>query len=258
MWTNKLNGKKYIGSSIDLRGRLLEYYNVNLLLNEKSMPVNVALLKYDYHNFTFTILEICDMDSLLFREKHFIEVYSPEYNILKTPGSPDRGSGWKHSEATIENMRIATYKRSKSPEYLVNLSKGQSSGKRIEVTDMKTNTSTVYHAIKTAARALDIDKRYIEHYIYLKQDKPVLDRYTFKLVSLNSDEVSINLVNEKKNVQKTSLKVKVTNIETKEITIYSSIGAAARALGYRQVSISLCIKENRTKPFKGKYRFKLV
>ena len=155
-------------------------------------------------------------------------------------------------------MRIATYKRSKSPEYLVNLSKGQSSGKRIEVTDMKTNTSTVYHAIKTAARALDIDKRYIEHYIYLKQDKPVLDRYTFKLVSLNSDEVSINLVNEKKNVQKTSLKVKVTNIETKEITIYSSIGAAARALGYRQVSISLCIKENRTKPFKGKYRFKLV
>jgi len=22
------------------------------------------------------------------REKHFFEVYSPEYNILKTPGSP--------------------------------------------------------------------------------------------------------------------------------------------------------------------------
>ena len=162
------------------------------------MPVNIALLKYGYHNFTFTILEICDMDNLLFREKHFIEVYSPEYNILKTPGSPDRGSGWKHSEATIENMRIAAYKRSKSSEYLVNLSKGQSSGKKVEVTDVKTNTSTVYHAIKTAARALDIDKRYIEHYIYLKQDKPVLGRYIFKLVSLNSDEVSINLVNEKK------------------------------------------------------------
>jgi group I intron endonuclease len=88
-----LNGKKYIGSSVDLRRRSLEYYNVNRLLNEKSMPINVALLKYGYHNLTFTVLEICDMNSLFFREKHFFEVYTPEYNILKIPGSPDRGSG---------------------------------------------------------------------------------------------------------------------------------------------------------------------
>jgi group I intron endonuclease len=88
-----LNGKKYVGSSVDLRRRLLEYYNVNRLLNEKSMPINVALLKYGYHNFTFNILEICDTDSIISREKHFFEVYSPEYYILKTPGSPYRGSG---------------------------------------------------------------------------------------------------------------------------------------------------------------------
>lgn len=88
-----MNGKKYVGSSVALNRRLLEYYNVNRLLNEKSMPINIALLKYGYSNFTLTILEICDKDSLMFREKHFFEVYSPEYNILKTPGSPSRGSG---------------------------------------------------------------------------------------------------------------------------------------------------------------------
>jgi group I intron endonuclease len=71
----------------------LEYYNVKRLLNEKSMPICTALLKYGYHNFSFTILDSCDIDSLMSREKHFFEVYSPEYNILKTPGSPDRGSG---------------------------------------------------------------------------------------------------------------------------------------------------------------------
>ena len=97
MWKNKLNGKKYVGSSVDLRRRLLEYYKINRLLNEKSMPINVALLKYGYQNFTLTILEICDRDSLMFREKHFFEVHSPEYNILKTPGSPSRGFGWKHA-----------------------------------------------------------------------------------------------------------------------------------------------------------------
>lgn len=257
MWTNKLNGKKYVGSSVDLRRRLLEYYNVNRLLNENSMPIYVALLKYGYHNFTLTFLDFCDIDNLMSREKYFFEVYSPEYNILKIPGSPNRGSGWKHSEAAIENLRVAANKRGESSEFLAKLSKGQSSGIKVEVTDIKTNTSTTYHAIRAAARALDIDKRYIEHYIYLQQDKPVLGRYIFKLVNCNSDKEITNLVKDEK-IQKTSMKLEVTNVDTKDVTIYSSISAAARVLGYRQPSISLYIKENRTKPFKGKYLFKLV
>nr|ATC70070.1 hypothetical protein [Curvularia trifolii] len=253
MWTNKLNGKKYVGSSMALKRRLLEYYNVNRLLNAKSMPINVALLKYGYSNFSLTILDICEKDSLMSREKHFFEVYSPEYNILKTPGSPSRGSGWTHSEATIENMRIAATKKFNHPEYLTKLSKGQSSGIEVEVTDLETKTTTSYHAIRAAARALNIDKRYIENYIYLKQDNPVLGKYTFRLKSKGE---STKLMPGK--VQKTSTKVEVTNVDTKEVIIYSSIGAAARTLGYHQASISLYLKENRTKPFKGKYLFKFV
>ena len=57
------------------------------------MPIYVALLKHGYQNFSLTILEICDVDKLMSREKYFFEVYSPEYNILDTPGSPSRGSG---------------------------------------------------------------------------------------------------------------------------------------------------------------------
>src|SRR4051794_33201366 len=101
----------------------------------------------------------------------------------------------------------------KSPEFLTKLSKGQSSGIEVEVTDLEKNTTTTYHAIRAAARALDIDRRYIEHYIYLKHDKPVLGKYTFKL-NLNSDDKSTNLINEK--VQKTSMKVEVTNVDTKQ------------------------------------------
>jgi hypothetical protein len=63
------------------------------MLNEKSMAINVALLKYGYTNFSLTILEFCEKDSPMSREKHFFEIYSPEYNLLKTPGSPSRGSG---------------------------------------------------------------------------------------------------------------------------------------------------------------------
>lgn len=255
MWTNKLNYKRYVGSSVALSRRILEYYNVNRILNEKSMPINVALLKYGYTNFSFTILEICDKNSLVDRERHFFEVYSPEYNILKTPGSPSRGSGWKHSEAALENMRIAASNTFKSAEFLTKLSKGQSSGIEVVATNLEKNTTTTYHAIRAAARALGIDKRYIEHSIYLKQDKPVLGKYTFEL-NKNSNDNKINLINQK--VQKTSLKVEVTQVDTKQVTTYSSITAAAKALGYRQPSISLYLKENKTKPFKGKYLFKLV
>lgn len=251
MWTNKLNGKKYIGSSVNLRRRLLEYYNVNRLLNQKSMPINVALLKHGYHNFSLTILEICVLDDLMSREKYFFGVYSPEYNILDNPGSPSRGSGWKHSEATIENMRNAANSRNKSPEILAKLSAAQPKSIKVEVVNLETNTSTMYDAIKAAARAIDIDRRYIENYIYLNQNKPVLGKYIFKLINSNNNKKTAK-------IPITSKSIEVTNVNTQEVTVYPSIGAAARTLGYRQASLSLYLKENRIKPFKGIYLFKLV
>lgn len=186
-------------------------------------------------------------------EKYYFELYSPEYNILEYPGSPSRGSGWKHSEGSIENMRIAASKRSKSPEILAKLSAAQYNSIGVEVTDLETKTTTTYHAIRAAARALGLDKRYIEHYIYLNQEKPVLGRYTFKLLNLKSESLNLDI-----KVQKTSQKLEVINIDTNEITVYPSISATARALGYRQASISLYLKENRTNPFKGTHLFKLV
>jgi hypothetical protein len=47
--TNNINGKKYIGSSVNLRRRIYEYFNINRILKEQSMPINLALatrLKY--------------------------------------------------------------------------------------------------------------------------------------------------------------------------------------------------------------------
>lgn len=121
---------------------------------------------------------------------------------------------------------------------------------------METNTSTTYHPIQAAAHNLCIDKKYIEHYIYLSKYKPVLGKYTFKLINSG---VKPNLYNSPSvKIQKTSLKIEVTNIGTKEVTSYPSIGAAARELGYHQASLSLYLKENRTKPLKGLYLLKKV
>ncbi|KAJ8133619.1 hypothetical protein O1611_g1 [Lasiodiplodia mahajangana] len=89
------------------------------------------------------------------------------------------------------------------------MSTAQSNSIKVEVTDLEKNTSTTYHAIKSAARNLGIDKRYIEHYVYLNQNKPVLGRYTFRFINSERSAQSSKLVS--------------------EITTYSSIGAVARA-----------------------------
>lgn len=214
------------------------------------MPINVALLKYGYSNFSLTILEFCDIESLTTREKYYFDKFSPEYNILKTPGSPSQGSGRIFSKDHKEKIRIGSAKRSQAPKWVANQSLSQSKGILLEVTDLKTNKILTYHAIRAAARDLGLDKRYIENYINLKQENPVLGRYIFKLSS--STLQPLEKINQK------SLKIEVTDVNSNETTLFPSIGGAARALSVRQSSISVYLKKNRSKPFKGKYLIKLI
>lgn len=95
MWTNLSNSKRYIGSSVNLKCRILEYYNVNRLLKMPSMVINNAILKYGYLNFSFSIIEFCEIKDLQNKEKYYFELLKPEYNILKEPRFPSKGKGWK-------------------------------------------------------------------------------------------------------------------------------------------------------------------
>jgi group I intron endonuclease len=60
MFKNLINGKKYVGSSENLRRRFLEYFDSNYLLRKKCMNICDALLKHDYSNFSIEILEYCE------------------------------------------------------------------------------------------------------------------------------------------------------------------------------------------------------
>jgi group I intron endonuclease len=82
-WINKINGKSYVGSSIDLAGRLSIYYSLSSLKREGkgSIIIRRALLKYGYYNFSLEILEYCEIDVLIAREQYYIDLLKPEYNI---------------------------------------------------------------------------------------------------------------------------------------------------------------------------------
>jgi group I intron endonuclease len=72
MWTNIINGKRYVGSSENLERRFSEYFNNNHLMRCEYMYICRALLKHGYPNFsspTGEILEYCEPSKCLEREK---------------------------------------------------------------------------------------------------------------------------------------------------------------------------------------------
>ena len=113
LWKNKKNGKKYVGSSVNLANRLRNYFNTSYLSDLKDiMLIYKALLAYGFDGFTLEILEYCEPSDLIKREQYYINLLKPEYNILKIAGSV---LGVKRSEETkkkIKNGSFKSYRRS--------------------------------------------------------------------------------------------------------------------------------------------------
>lgn len=128
MWKNKINGKIYIGSSVDLAKRLRNYFNISYLSDLKDiMLIYKALLAHGFVNFRLEILEHCESSELLKREQHYIDLLKPEYNILKIAGSR---LGVKHSEEAKAKIKAGALGRSeealaKNREHLKKLNASQ-------------------------------------------------------------------------------------------------------------------------------------
>lgn len=82
------------------------------------MAIYKAILKYGHSAFKLDILEYCSVDILIEREQYYIDLYKPEYNLLKVAGS---SIGFKHSEATKELMSKSALGRTFSEETLLKM-----------------------------------------------------------------------------------------------------------------------------------------
>lgn len=170
-WVNLINGKTYVGSSINLGSRLRDYFKYSFLTQPKNkkMPIYNALLKYGYSNFRLEILEYCDVMTLIEREQYYIDTLRPEYNILTIAGS---SLGFKHTETALAKLREHLYK--------LNLEKGL----KVEVIDIVANTKTVYDSIKQAAKALNTDFKALQYHENKKKSvgKPFKGRYIINII----------------------------------------------------------------------------
>ena len=75
--TNKVNGKCYIGKSIDINDRWIRHRSRAFQENDNSYNSYFyrAIRKYGLENFIFEVLEECDPSQLDEKEKYYISIY---------------------------------------------------------------------------------------------------------------------------------------------------------------------------------------
>ena len=86
--TNITNRKQYIGSAADFRKRWKLHTFQLRHGKHHSNHLQHAFDKDGENAFVFSIIETCDIDSLIEREEFYIETLKPAYNIVPHAGSP--------------------------------------------------------------------------------------------------------------------------------------------------------------------------
>lgn len=92
--TNQINGKRYIGSAVNLRHRWRDHLSALRRGKHENQYLQRAFDKYGELDFLFSILEHTELQSLIEREQHYLDTLSPEYNIAPIAGSQ---LGYRHS-----------------------------------------------------------------------------------------------------------------------------------------------------------------
>jgi len=102
---NIINGKEYIGSSINTRKRKNRHFSELRRGLHKNRKLQNSFNKYGESGFTYDMLEIVENHDLLIeREQHYLDTRGPILNINKIANS---SLGVKRSEETKERIRQA-------------------------------------------------------------------------------------------------------------------------------------------------------
>lgn len=78
--TNKINGKCYIGQSVDIKRRWREHINHAQRRDKEGKELYAAMIEFGIENFSFEFLESCKKEELNEKEKYYITFYDSYEN----------------------------------------------------------------------------------------------------------------------------------------------------------------------------------
>jgi group I intron endonuclease len=245
-----VNGKSYIGSSIELSKRFREYFNINRLIRN-NMVISKALLKYGYSEFSLEILEYCKPSEAIAREQYYFDLLKPEYNILTTAGST---LGYKHSKETKAKIKgkigrtysltVEQKERLKNRTYALERLNGlnsytSSKSKKVEVEDTLNNEKTIYASFRKAAEAIGCTHMTVQRNIAKEGVTTLIkERYIVKLVKGED----LNIISP----SKVEI-VEVLDILNNVTSNYTSISEVARVIGCNRTTIYNVLNDERKK-----------
>lgn len=125
---NLVNGKRYIGSSVDIGSRWRHHKSVLNRSVHHSIVLQRAWRKYGESNFEFAILLLCNKDDVLKYEQAFLDKIQPEYNIATDVQAS--GAGRKVTPETKQKLREANVGKKLTEEHKRKIGESQI-GKRL-------------------------------------------------------------------------------------------------------------------------------
>ena len=140
MLTCRVNSKRYIGQSKNIKRRLSEHKR-----NKRCTSIiSKAIAKYGWDAFDKTVLEFCPVEELDEKEIYYIAKLKPEYNLAK--GGEGR-KGCKVSPETSEKLSQANKKRWENGELQ----------KLIKKPIICIDTGEIFDSVKSAAVSVGVD-----------------------------------------------------------------------------------------------------
>ncbi len=228
--TNKLTNDSYIGQSKNITNRLINYFNLGYLRNNKYI-ISRAIIKYGYYNFSLKILEYCNISELTLREQYYLDKLTPTYNILKVAG---KSIGFKHSKETkckISKSLNKYYKKNKS--ILLGRTASETTKKLMRLKKIGINNNL-------------FGKKHTEITKELMRQKA--------LGRLHSEDTKFKMSQNNKNSNPINIYEKLYSDEFKLIGNFISARRAGKFLG---ISGSMIIRyKNSGKLYKERYKFK--
>ena len=218
--TNRINGKKYVGQTVDIEQRQYKWNTISQPYAGK--VINAARNKYGINAFEFEILMECKDEEMNRWEMYYIKTLNTKipngYNL--TDGGDGR-TGYLYSEETRKKISEALKNRTFSEEHKINLSKANKGRK---------------HTNESKRKMSEIRKG--KHH---------------------SEETKIKISNSNKNNPTKSKPVLQIDITTNEVIAeFPSAMEVQRQLGYNQTNISdCCCNRPHHKTYRGyKWQFK--
>ena len=212
---NLINGKVYIGQSINIEARWKQHKN---LINHKT-PLYLAFQKYGIDNFSFSILEECKEFELNQKEKEYIIKYnsftgfkdSKGYNLtlggegnnlISEEQYNQMAELWEKGKSIIEicqllncsHETIRLFLKFNVPSYSIEESnlrgkkisnQNMTTCKEIDCYDLYGNYLASYESIREASRILSIDRKDIINSCKGKRSRVKEYRFTYSTENKN-------------------------------------------------------------------------